>query len=632
MSVQFGRWNLDGTPVEKTCLEDIRPILARYGPDGSSSYSGPNISILYSAFHTTRESRFETQPHITNTGAVLTWDGRLDNRDELISQLSDRLAIDAPDVSVVGAAYDKWGTVCFAKLVGAWALSIWDSSSGLLTLAKDAVGTRHLFYSVDRDRATWCTLLGPLVLLTGKTLELSEEYLAGWLSHFPAPHLTPYASIHSVPPSCVVSVRTGKLTIRKYWEFDPGKRISYQTDAEYEEHFRSAFGKAVQRTLRSDHPVLAELSGGRDSSSIVCMADCLLARASAETPRLDTVSYYDDSEPNWNERPYFTSVEERRGRGGCHIAVSSSFDFRYERGWFDASPGSFASRLSKTRRQLAMCMTSGGHRVLLSGIGGDEVTGGVPAPQSELQDLLLAAQVMALARQLKLWSLSSRRPWFHIFGEVVSGFFPSSLVGLPKNKRPLAWLDPCFVKRNQAALRGYQTRIRLCGPSASFQEDVSTLAGLQRQLSCAPLSADPPYDKRYPFLDRDLLEFLFAIPRTQILRPGQSRSLMRRALRGIVPDEILNRKRKAFVARAPLLALASASMSGNIGQGTLLAAMKIIIQERFADALKEARVGLEVPIVGLSRTAVLESWLLSRRDWDTPNLSTLGQPTLCCEG
>ncbi|HEY2468239.1 MAG TPA: asparagine synthase-related protein [Terracidiphilus sp.] len=631
MSVQFGRWNLDGKPVDRECLENIKPILARYGPDSSSSHAEANVSILYCAFHSTRESRHETQPHITNTGAVLTWDGRLDNRAELTSQFADRLSPDAPDVSLVSAAYEKWGAACFAKLLGAWALSIWEASSGSLTLAKDPIGTRHLYYFVDRDRVTWCTLLDPLVLLAGKDIALSEEYLAGWLSHFPAPHLTPYVSIHSVAPSCVVKVQAGKLAVHKYWEFDPGKRLSYQTDSDYEEHFRSAFGKAVQRTLRSDHSVLAELSGGKDSSSIVCMADNLLAGASAETPQLDTVSYYDDSEPNWNERPYFSSVEQRRGRIGCHIAASSVFDFRHEHGCLDASPGSLASRLSRSKSQLAKCIRSGENLVLLSGIGGDEVTGGVPAPRSELQDLLMTAQFMALARQLKLWSLTMRRPWFHLFLETVGGFFPASLVGLPRNKQPLPWLDSFFVKRNQAALGGYQTRIRLSARSASFQENLVTLAGLQRQLSCTPLATDPSYEKRYPFLDRDLLEFLFAIPRAQLLRPGQSRSLMRRALRGIVPDEILNRKRKAFVARTPLLALATAAMIEDIGKGALLGALKIINQERLAKALRAARLGLEVPIVGLSRTFVLESWLRSRRDWNIPDLSTLRPVEICAD-
>src|SRR5258708_2167464 len=161
------------------------------------------------------------------------------------------------------------------------------------------------------------------VRFAGKTLALNEEYIAGWFSMFPAVHLTPCVGIHSVPPSSSVLLGSGKHNISKYWDLDPEKKIRYRTDAEYEEHFRNVFAKAVQRKLRSDSPILAELSGGRDSSSIVCMADTVIGRGAAETPRLDTVSYYDDSEPNWNERPYFSKVEEKRGRTGCHINVAA---------------------------------------------------------------------------------------------------------------------------------------------------------------------------------------------------------------------------------------------------------------------------------------------------------------------
>ena len=70
-----------------------------------------------------------------------------------------------------------------------------------------------------------------------------------------------------------------------------------------------------------------------DSSSIVCVADTIIAQGTYEVPRLDTLSYYSDSEPNWNERPYFTKVEEKRGRTGCHIDVGAPnyFTFGFER-------------------------------------------------------------------------------------------------------------------------------------------------------------------------------------------------------------------------------------------------------------------------------------------------------------
>ena len=183
----------------------------------------------------------------------------------------------------------------------------------------------------------------------GKSFALEEEYIAGWLSFFPATHLTPYVGIHSVRPSSSVLIRAGKHTVSKYWDFDPKKRICYRSDGEYEEHYRGIFAEAVRRRLRSDSPVLAELSGGMDSSSIVCIADSIAARGASETPRLDTVSYYNDSEPNWNERPYFAKVEKKRGRVGCHIDIGNheSFTLELARSEFHATPGAGATRPSE---------------------------------------------------------------------------------------------------------------------------------------------------------------------------------------------------------------------------------------------------------------------------------------------
>jgi asparagine synthase (glutamine-hydrolysing) len=617
VSVQFGRWNFDGKPVERDYVEKANALIAPYGPDGGSSYSKGNISILYHAFHTTKESRREAQPHVTSSGAILTWDGRLDNRAELIRQLRNVLTIGSTDVSIVAAAYEEWGKDCFGKLIGDWALSIWDANTRSLILAKDPIGTRHLYYSLDENQVTWSTILDPLVLFAGKTFALCEEYIAGWFSFFPAAHLTPYIGISSVPPSSSVLIRAGKHTISKYWDFDPRKRICYGTDGEYEEHFRAVFAEAVRRRLRSDSPILAELSGGMDSSSIVCMADTIIARGMAETPRLDTISYYNDSEPNWNERPYFTKVEEKRGRTGCHIdtGVQEPFKFAFDSDCFAATPGSGA-RTNEAGKQFAACASSQGNRVVLSGIGGDEVTGGVPTPTPELEDLLVIGRFRTLAHQLKVWALNKRKPWFYLFFEAARGFFPPALIGVPKYKRPAPWLNRSFVKRNRVALQGYENRLKLFGPMPSFQENLSTLNSLRRQLMCAAMPSEQPYEKRYPFLDRGLLEFMYGVPREQLVRPGQRRSLMRRALVGIVPNELLNRKRKAYVSRGPRVAISSGSTGlVEISHHMVSNSIGIVDTEGICEALQKVRQGQEVPMVCLMRTLGIEFWLRNLRRW-----------------
>jgi asparagine synthase (glutamine-hydrolysing) len=495
-------------------------------------------------------------------------------------------------------------------------------------LAKDPIGTKHLHYSFDEKQLTWSTILDPLVRLAGRTFEICEEYIAGWFSMFPAVDLTPCVGIHSVPPSSSVLLRPEKHAVTKYWDFDPKNKIRYRTDAEYEEHFRTVFGTAVQRKLRSDRPVLAELSGGRDSSSIVCMADTVIARGSAETPRLDTLSMYDDSEPNWNERPYFTKVEEKRGRTGWHVNVGAQDPENIPAP--EPLPESGHARFvptpgydGRTSQHFRMCVASQGNRVVLSGIGGDEVMGGVPTAVPELENLLARAQFGALAHQLKVWALEKRKPWFHLFWEAARGFFPLALVGVPKYMRPAPWLQSSFVKRHWAALTGYPSRTQLFGPLPSFQENVGTLDALRRQLARTALPFEPPYEKRYPYLDRGLLEFMFAIPREQLVRPTQRRSLMRRALVGIVPEEILNRKTKAFVARSPMVAISNDwAHFALITQNMLSSSLGIVDPKRISEALQKVRRGEVVPIVTLRRTLRLEGWLKDLRASEIINLDT----------
>ena len=212
MSVQFGRWNFEGQPPAPDYIEKVSATLAPYGPDSNESYSKGGVNILYRAFHTTKESHREKQPHISPSGAVITWDGRLDNRADLISELRDSLTISSTDVAIVAAAYEKWGANCFAKLIGDWALSIWNPRDRSVLLAKDPIGTQpSLLFVSTNNQVTWSTILDPLVLFAGKTFEICEEYIAGWFAiMFPAAHLTPYVGIHSVPPSCFVLLQSGK--------------------------------------------------------------------------------------------------------------------------------------------------------------------------------------------------------------------------------------------------------------------------------------------------------------------------------------------------------------------------------------------------------------------------------------
>ena len=612
MDAQFGEWRID---QNRASLPGTRTgtVCAKFGFGGDSSYRGPGVEVHCLSFPCT-EPTVSCQPQLLSSGEVLVWGGRIDNARELARELGS--SEDASDDAVLRMAWLRWHEGLLRRLLGSWALSVWNPGDRSLRLATDFLGSQHLYYMHEPKLVRWCTSLPPLVALAPEDLRLDEEYIAGWIAGFPRAELTPFCEIRRVPGACVVHVTARGCAIRRYWSFDGSRQSRHAADADYEAQFVDLFGRSVKRCMRSAWPVIAELSGGLDSSSIVCMADRI--SVAAAHPLIDTISYYNDGESNWNERLWFSKVEAVRGKIGLHIDVSRPACL--ETGTADQDgalcwPGAIAT---PQKNALLEYMARGGHRVLLSGIGGDEFLGGVPTPLPELENLLARGHILRLIARMTEWSLIQRRPLIHLLRDTAAGFLPVSVARILRHRRLPSWVSPQFARHQRRALEQYPRRWQLFGPLPSFQENLDALDGIRRQLSCTETSAGYAFEKRYPFLDRDLLEFLFSIPREQLVRPGQRRSLMRRALRGIVPDEILGRRRKAYVTRAPLeMAQIEYDKWSHSGRPMVAERHGYAQTAAFLDALERARQGRSVPIIPLLRTVALEEWLraLESKGW-----------------
>jgi asparagine synthase (glutamine-hydrolysing) len=549
MSVQAGSWNLDGRPCDRELLANISRYTSNYGPDGEETYFDGSIGMLYRPLHTNQESRVERQPHFSVDGKVITWDGRLDNRDELIGLCSD-LRQDHTDVAVVTAVLERCGTDAFTKLIGEWAVSIWDSRERTLILARDYVGVRHLFYYRGSNRLIWCSHLAPLALC-GDHLTVCDEYVAGYLAFHPDAHLTPYQEIRAVPPGKFIRVHNAGISVHPYWGYNPRSKTRYKTDTEYEEHYRHLFRQAVRRRLRTQSPVIAELSGGLDSSSIVCMADDILSKEGAETPRVDTFSYYDSNEPGEDDFAHLAKVEAKRGRRGVHADLrgsGSSLSFEYQS--FSPTPG-FGCR-AEIKAALFELEQRHKYRVMLSGLGGDEMNGMPLDPCIQMADLLIKLRLVEMIKLLIDWSLRIRRPAIQLFCHTLFQFLPVSIrARLTKQGIVNAWVNPMFARKYNLPTR------QLEGDNGWYlspivRDSIQTLATLSRVMTYTSPSV---IEARYPYLDQTLVEFLTTIPIDQLLRPGQRRSLMRRALADLLPPEILLRRTKACAARCYSVAL-----------------------------------------------------------------------------
>ncbi len=347
-------------------------------------------------------------------------------------------------------------------------------------------------------------------------------------------------------------MRAKQIAVRAYWTFNAERKIRYKADGEYVEHYRELLRQAVRRRLRTDSPVLAELSGGFDSSSIVCMADNILKNHVGAAP-VDTLSFHDSNEPEEDDLAYFMRVEEVRKRTGFHVDLRGSGDsFLFDRTAFMAipTPGSRAEVTSALRPILK----DGGYRVILSGLGGDQMNGQSLDPRIQLADLILELRLVEFARQLMAWSLLIRkRPLIQLFFQTLVRLVPVQIRAQFLNHcERVPWVDRRFARKHGMSARLLEIVEGKWLTRPSTMDAMQTIATLSRQLSDTSPSV---IEKRYPYLDQDFVEFITAIPLDQVLRPGQRRLLMRKAMADILPFEVLNRRNKARVGRYPCIAL-----------------------------------------------------------------------------
>jgi asparagine synthase (glutamine-hydrolysing) len=553
MSVIFGIRKPVGDVVSEMELLRLAHRTERYAPDAAFVLSAGAIGMGFQPFHTTQRSLLEAQPVADGNGNLLVLDGRLDNHEELRKELE----IHSPQIAdgqLILAAFMRWDESCFSRLIGDWAIALWSAGKQVLYLARDHSGARTLFFRNVCGTVQWSTYLESFISRE-TSHSLDEEYVASYLGCSPIRTLTPHKGIRAVPPAHYVLAAGDTSITKPHWDWMARSQIRYRSDQEYEEHFLQLFETSVVRRTVPGGKILAQLSGGMDSTSIVCMSDYSRksqARPSADL--LDTLSYYDNTEPSWQEMPYFSIVESARGKIGIHIDKSvwrptlAPLD---ESQGFSLLPGRDSSSIEH-ERTLDRLIASQGYRTILSGIGGDELLGGVPTPLPELAEYLVSGQLSLLFRRSIDWCLANRTPLLRLLPETAK--FTVDLYRQPRgnaSKMP-PWLMPklrklCLDLRQRQIGRGSRQGFAPTALSngATWWTILETLPHLTPSLLTR-------YEYRYPYLDRDLVDFLLRTPREQLLRPGERRSLMRRALKGIVPAEILARRRKGFLIRGPL--------------------------------------------------------------------------------
>ena len=620
MSAIGAIFNFNNRPFGEGDLRDLTALwqaLRKWGPDGGRFVTNDSLGVCYQAFNTTREASFEHQPLVAHDGRILAADVRLDNREELFAATHHLLGGTrerATDADYVMASQARWGAEFPFHLVGEFAFVFYDPRARTVSLCRDHVGARPLYYHRNRDRLIVSSQLAPLVDLFGIPRDIDEEYVAGRMSRGPAIGLTPYKHIHGVKPAHVLTVsESGNVWERRYWQLDTEREIRFAKDEEYEEAFRFYLREAVQAPLRTNRPVMIELSGGLDSSTIACVAADSIRKGETQSKRFETLSYVYDESPTSDESSFIRCVEKHINHTGIHVRDEDSSLFPPPDQDLDiVTPNSILCSLN-FHEALCNLMRETGARVLLSGVGGDQVLGASYDPYPELADLLVLRKPLALHRRLQVWGQTLNQPYYSLlWHKTIVPVLPRTIQPWCKKtaKRIPSWFNPAFVARagvlekELAPIDPFGFRL----PSGRDQS-ISYLSVIKNLSAChrRELTA---VDTTYPYMHRPLIEFLQAIPFEQLLRPGENRSLMRRGLRDLVPEKILRRKTKGNPSEGLARGIAREySALRSLFSDSRVCAYGFMDKAPLLAAIDRAKNGLEVYAAALLTAVLLEFWL-----------------------
>jgi asparagine synthase (glutamine-hydrolysing) len=607
MSALAGILNLNGAPVDRRVLDEFGRSLAKLGPDAGGYKQTDAVGVVFRAFHTDRKSKLERQPLVSNAGHILAWDGRLDNRAELIPQLRDSVEKSSTDLDIVMASYLRWGIDSLAHLIGDFALSMWDPAGRTLILARDAFGTRPIYYYANPHGILWSSDLVSLIQVADLTIEVDREYIASYLNSTPHLERTAYKNVHSVRPGSALIVRRDEIEKREFWRPHVKQEIRYRLDSEYEEQFRELFRDAVRCRLRSDDPVWAELSGGLDSSSIVCMADHIIESGEAATSRLETVSYVYDNSPASDERRFIGEVEARRGRAGHHFHEDESVGRFLSLNVADVVRPNPIYRFTARHDWVRARMQQAGSRVLVSGVAGDNLLWSGVEMSPQLADLLVQLELPSLHGQVSQWSRSTGDSYITTLWR---GAVLPSLLTRPTRAAASTIIDPRFRKQIDLADRTIDASDTSGFKLPSTRTQARMLSSAIRAVASCYYRDRVVTEYRFPFLHRPLVEFLLAIPIDQKIRPGENRSLQRRALKHVLPASILTRQSKRTSAEALCRTLANNWREVEwVFKGPRVCECGFVDATAFAQAAKRIRHGMQNLNGELLSVLSVELWL-----------------------
>lgn len=520
-----GQLAFSGAAVDTDLLRRMSERLAHRGPDGSGMYADGPVGLAHRRLSIIDLSPDGHQPMTNEDGTLwLVYNGEIYNHPELrehLAALGHRFS-SRTDSEVVLHAYEEWGCDCLRHFNGMWAFALWDAENETLFCARDRFGIKPLYYALKEGHLLFASEIKALLEDPDIGCRPNETALMTFLAWGVADHSeeTLFEGIYQVPPAhYMTATASGAEQPVQYWDLsmNPEPYAAAGSDAGAAEGLLSLLHDSVRLRLRSDVPVGTCLSGGIDSSTITALINRIISSEAVDAvgERQKTFSAcYEDG--RFDESRFMDVIIDATGVDARRTSPDPAqlWDDIGSLLYMQDEP--FGS-LSVYAQYCVMRLARDGVKVVLDGQGADEQLGGYLAYQVPYVRTLLSHLCLSSAVQEVLGSMRHHQ-----------GFFTGALrqVLIRSGRRALLRGDAPEVHRYQGSLDEVLKKETLSTnlPLLLHWEDRNSMAF--------------SIEARVPFLDHRVVEYLAALPLSQKIRGGVTKYVLRKAIRGLVPEAI----------------------------------------------------------------------------------------------
>ena len=548
-------------PVLRDELGRMVETLRHRGPDEDGTVTLPGVGLGIRRLSIIDVASGQ-QPFVSEDGAIqLVANGEIYNHAELRKDLIARghRFRSGSDVEVIVHGYEEFGVAVLDRLRGMFAFALWDGLNRRLFAARDRAGEKPLYYAQTPERLLFASEMKALLVRPDVSREVNLEALDQFLTYeYVLTPRTIFTAVRTVPPAHYLLYQHGAVKLERYWDV-ASVSVRDWTDDEAAEALRESLGRAVTGQMMADVPLGAFLSGGIDSSAIVAL---MTDGCDSDAGPVNTFSMGFES-ASYNELPYAREVATRFGthhrEGMVEPDLSDLFErlvTHFDQPFADVSlfPTYLVSQLAREHVTVA-----------LSGDGGDELFGGYDTYQAEAiahrVAMIVPDAVMAFTGGLAAMLPPSEKKK-GLVNKIRR--FTLGMAMAPRSIAQYRWMTYLDVGAKERlytpALQAALTESDVYAPIRRHLRGAHTDDLLNRQLytdlqvyladdilvKVDRMSMATSLETRAPFLDVDVMELAFSMPGHLKIRGGERKFVLKRAMKGLLPESVLTRGKEGF--------------------------------------------------------------------------------------